>query len=96
LEEVPTATGARRGFLISKGWVQAVVLVVLIEWLRLPGDTLFIAGGALPALYIAYLGIRHTVKQVTLDKPGDEILFTEIHTTDAAEAAGEAAAARVT
>jgi nitric oxide reductase subunit B len=29
LEEVPMATGARRGFLISKGWIQAVVLVVL-------------------------------------------------------------------
>jgi len=34
-------------------------------------------GGALPALYIAYLGIRHTVKRVTLDEP-DDILFTEI------------------
>ncbi len=49
----------------------------LIEWLRLPGDILFIAGGAVPALYIAYLGIRHTVKKVTLDEP-DDILFTEI------------------
>jgi hypothetical protein len=34
-------------------------------------------GGALPGLYIAYLGIRHTVKRVTLDEP-DDILFTEI------------------
>jgi nitric oxide reductase subunit B len=67
-----------------------------IEWLRLPGDIVFIVGGALPALYIAYIGIRHTVKQVTLGEPVDEFLFTEIHTTDAAEAAGEAAAARVT
>ena len=41
----------------------------LIEWLRLPGDTVFIAGGAIPALYIAYLGIRHTVKRVMLDEP---------------------------
>jgi nitric oxide reductase subunit B len=51
----------------------------LIEWLRLPGDVVFIGAGALPALYIAYLGIRHTVKPVTLDEPGDEILFTELH-----------------
>ena len=49
----------------------------LIEWLRLPGDIVFIAGGAIPALYIAYLGIRHTVKRVTLDEPED-ILFTEV------------------
>ena len=49
----------------------------LIEWLRLPGDVVFIVGGAVPALYIAYLGIRHTVKRVTLDEPED-ILFTEI------------------
>ena len=66
-----------------------------IEWLRLPGDLVFIAGGALPALYIAYLGIRHTVKQVTLDEPGS-ILFTEIQ-QPAGDAAGddEAAAARL-
>ena len=49
----------------------------LIEWLRLPGDVVFIAGGALPVLYITYVGIRHTVKRVTLEEPED-ILFTEI------------------
>ena len=49
----------------------------LLEWLRLPGDIVFIVGGAIPALYIAYLGIRHTVKRVTLEEP-DDILFTEI------------------
>ena len=54
----------------------------LIEWLRLPGDIVFIAGGAVPALYIAYIGIRHTVKRVTLEEPVD-ILFTEIAGADA-------------
>ncbi len=49
----------------------------LLEWLRLPGDIVFIAGGAIPALYIAYVGIRHTVKRTTLDEP-DDILFTDI------------------
>ena len=58
----------------------------LIEWLRLPGDIVFIAGGAIPALYIAYLGVRHTVKRVTLDEP-DDILFTEITGPRIAEAA---------
>jgi nitric oxide reductase subunit B len=67
-----------------------------IEWLRFPGDVIFVVGGALPALYIAYLGIRHTVKQVTLGEPDDQFLFTEITTIDAAAGAEEAAAARVT
>jgi nitric oxide reductase subunit B len=68
----------------------------LLEWLRLPGDILFIVGGALPALYIAYLGIRHTVKRVTLEEP-DDILFTEIAQAEGAVpiAAEEATAARL-
>ena len=69
----------------------------LIEWLRLPGDVVFIVGGALPALYIAYLGIRHTVKHVTLEAP-DGILFTEVHEPEGVASAtdAEAAAARLT
>ncbi len=68
----------------------------LLEWLRLPGDILFIVGGAMPALYIAYLGIRHTVKRVTLEEP-DDILFTEIAQAEGAApiAAEEATAARL-
>lgn len=68
----------------------------LIEWLRLPGDTLFIVGGALPALYIAYLGIRHTVKQVTYEEP--DLLFTDLSQPGGLDASGEdeALAARVT
>jgi nitric oxide reductase subunit B len=49
----------------------------LIEWMRLPGDVLFIAGGVLPLLYLCWLGVRHTVPRVTLEVPED-ILFTEI------------------
>ncbi len=67
----------------------------LLEWMRLPGDILFIGGGALPALYIAYLGIRHTVKRTTLDEP-DDILFTEIALPHPAAGADEAGAARLT
>jgi nitric oxide reductase subunit B len=68
----------------------------LIEWLRLPGDIVFIVGGALSALYIAYLGIRHTVKHVTLDEPDN--LFTEVHEPEGVASAtdAEAAAARLT
>jgi nitric oxide reductase subunit B len=69
----------------------------LLEWLRLPGDIVFIAGGALPALYIAYIGIRHTVKRVTLEEPED-ILFTDVAQPEGATAiaADEATAARLT
>jgi nitric oxide reductase subunit B len=69
----------------------------LIEWLRLPGDMIFIVGGALPALYIAYLGIRHTVKRVTLEEPED-ILFTELDQPEGVTQVGadEASAAKLT
>ena len=69
----------------------------LLEWLRLPGDIIFIAGGAVPTLYIAYLGIRHTVKRVTLEEP-DDILFTEVEHPEGVSKAGaeEASAARLT
>jgi nitric oxide reductase subunit B len=69
----------------------------LIEWLRLPGDIVFIAGGAVPTLYIAYLGIRHTVTRVTLEEP-DDILFTEISEPEgiAALSHDEASAAKLT
>jgi nitric oxide reductase subunit B len=65
----------------------------VIEWLRFPGDVVFIVGGALPALYIAWIGIRHTVKRVTLEEPED-ILFTEL--SGAAATDEEASAARLT
>ena len=49
----------------------------MIEWLRFPGDILFIVGGVLPLLYLCYLGVRHRVKRTTIEEP-EEILFTEI------------------
>jgi nitric oxide reductase subunit B len=57
----------------------------------------FIVGGALPVLYIAFIGIRHTVKRVTLEEPED-ILFTEIDDRGGVSgvSSDEAAAARVT
>src|SRR5215203_4970265 len=51
--------------------------IALIEWLRLPGDIIFIAGGILTLLYICYLGVRYTVPRVVVEEPED-ILFTEI------------------
>ena len=35
------------------------------------------SAASLPLLYLSYLGVRHTVKRVTLEEPED-ILFTEV------------------
>jgi nitric oxide reductase subunit B len=69
---------------VSKGYYDARTLQfltsptnALIEWLRLPGDALFIVGGVLPVLYLAWLGVRHQSSGVTLEEPRD-VLFTEV------------------
>jgi nitric oxide reductase subunit B len=49
----------------------------LLEWLRFPGDVLFIVGGILPLLYICWIGVRHRVGQMTLEEPED-ILFADV------------------
>jgi nitric oxide reductase subunit B len=49
----------------------------LIEWLRFPGDVLFIVGGTLPLLYLCWLGVRHRhTAAVTVIPEG--VLFTEV------------------
>jgi len=48
----------------------------LLEWVRLPGDALFIVG-ILPVLYLTWIGVRYRVARITLEEP-QEILFTEI------------------
>jgi nitric oxide reductase subunit B len=49
----------------------------IIEWLRLPGDIVFILGGTLPVLYLCWLGVRHMRAQITAEEPKN-ILFTEL------------------
>ena len=49
----------------------------LLEWLRLPGDTLFILGGTLPVLYLCWLGVWRMKPRTTMEEPRD-VLFTEI------------------
>jgi len=49
----------------------------LLEWVRFPGDVLFIVGGILPVLYLCWLAVRHMASQPSVDQP-DEILFTEV------------------
>lgn len=48
-----------------------------LEWLRLPGDILFIAGGVLPVLYLCWLAIRRTVPASTAEPQG-AVLFAEV------------------
>ena len=56
-----------------------------LEWLRLPGDTLFILGGTVPIVYLAWLGVRHMTPRSTLEEPTD-MLFTEIMESKSANA----------
>ncbi|WP_037070254.1 nitric-oxide reductase large subunit [Pseudonocardia acaciae] len=44
----------------------------LLEWLRLPGDVVFIVGGALPFAWIAWLGLRHTIGHTVRRLTGEE------------------------
>ncbi|HET9653972.1 MAG TPA: cbb3-type cytochrome c oxidase subunit I [Kineosporiaceae bacterium] len=50
----------------------------IFEWMRLPGDVLFIVGGILPFLWICWLGVRYRVRPLTLTEH-HETLFTQIH-----------------
>jgi nitric oxide reductase subunit B len=50
----------------------------LIEWLRFPGDAIFIVGGVLPLLYLCWLAVRYgTRRETTLEEP-KTILFAEV------------------
>jgi nitric oxide reductase subunit B len=49
----------------------------ILEWLRMPGDIVFILGGALPVLWITYRGIRF-MRDRGSDVQAKEILFTDI------------------
>lgn len=71
---------------VSAGYVQARSLKFLgspvnhtLEWMRLPGDALFILGGVLPLLYLCWLAVRHG-RTGDVASQGDAIehgLFTE-------------------
>jgi len=50
----------------------------IFEWMRLPGDLLFIGGGVLPFLYICWLGVRYRVGRPTQEDELDEVLFADI------------------
>jgi nitric oxide reductase subunit B len=49
----------------------------VLEWLRMPGDIVFIVGGTLPILYLSLLGISYMKKGSSTEEP-NEILFTDV------------------
>ncbi len=68
---------------VSSGYFEARSLEFLtnqtasaLEWMRLPGDALFITG-ILPLLYLSWLSLRHMAAPVVAGKPSDS-LFTEV------------------
>ncbi len=68
---------------VNRGYFEARALEfltnersALLEWMRLPGDALFIVGGVLPVLYLAWLGVRHRAPRRTPEQPRD-LLLTE-------------------
>ncbi|MDQ2700964.1 MAG: cbb3-type cytochrome c oxidase subunit I, partial [Actinomycetota bacterium] len=63
---------------VSQGYFEARQLdfitgdsASLIEWLRLPGDIVFIGFGAIPTLYITFLGVKYALKRRQQDGPDD-------------------------
>jgi len=69
---------------VSHGYFEARSLAYLksgpnavLEWLRLPGDTVFIIGGVLPLIYLCWLSLRHMVPRGPREEQ-EPLLFTEI------------------
>ncbi len=50
----------------------------VLEWLRLPGDVIFLVGGILPFVWLAWMGVRHGIK-ATVTRMEPETLFVEEH-----------------
>ena len=70
---------------VSTGYFEARQLTyvtnsvnTIIEWGRMPGDLIFILGGVLPYLYIAFLGLRNWRRGRTVDAFAEDALYEEI------------------
>lgn len=53
----------------------------LLEWGRLPGDVIFIVGGVLPFLWLAFQGLLNFRKGAVVDELPQDSLFTELEPT---------------
>ena len=72
---------------VNNGYFEARTLKYLtssvnsfLEWLRLPGDVVFIVGGVFPLLYLCWLGIRHAEGRTSTEQP-ETVLFAEVSET---------------
>ncbi|MGW0433844.1 nitric-oxide reductase large subunit [Micromonospora sp. NPDC003197] len=69
----------------SLGYLQGGTNVFL-EWMRLPGDVVFIAGGVLPLLWMTWQGVRYRSKKTRPPEEQEQtLLFTEIVPDDEAD-----------
>lgn len=59
---------------------------VLLGWLRLPGDVLFIAGGVLPIIFLCWRAVRYMPPQVAIQEPG-ALLFDDTPTVGTTQSA---------
>ncbi|MGO0576131.1 nitric-oxide reductase large subunit [Ornithinimicrobium panacihumi] len=66
---------------VSQGYYEARTLAyitqpgnVALEWMRMPGDVLFLVPGILPFIWITWLGVRHGIKP-TVTRMEPETLF---------------------
>jgi nitric oxide reductase subunit B len=66
---------------VNQGYYEARTLGYLtqpgnlvLEWMRMPGDVVFMIGGILPFIYITWLGVRHGVR-ATVTRMEPETLF---------------------
>ena len=81
---------------VNQGYFEARTLGYLtqpgnlaLEWMRMPGDVLFLIGGILPFVYITWLGVRHGVK-ATVTRMEPETLFVEEHPEAREDRTGDA------
>ncbi len=77
---------------VSEGYYEARTLKFLtepgnatLEWLRMPGDLIFILAGVLPFVWIAWLGVRYARPATTHDVP-IEALYTDLDPSAAVSA----------
>ena len=64
---------------------------LVLEWMRMPGDVLFLVGGVLPFVFITWLGVRHAIRP-TVTRMEPETLFVEETAAARADRTGEAPA----
>jgi nitric oxide reductase subunit B len=78
---------------VGRGYFSARTLSFLqeptnnvLEWLRLPGDVLFIVGGVVPLLWLGIQGVRHRGAHEEALTEADLQLFTEVEAFEPTEA----------